>query len=49
MKKGIKVKTWLSEEIGTIVDYNPQTNEVTVKYSGSTGVYVCPLGMCTFI
>lgn len=49
MKKGTKVKTWLSDEVGTVVDYNPHTNEVTVKYNGSAGVCVCPLGMCTFI
>lgn len=49
MKKGAKVKTWLSDEVGTVVDYNPHTGEVTVKYKGSAGVCVCPLTMCTFV
>ena len=49
MKNGTKVKTWLSDEVGTVVDYNPHTNEVTVKYKGSAGICVCPLAMCTLV
>lgn len=47
MKKGTKVKTWTNTSVGTVIDYNPQTNEVTVKYKGSKAVDVLPLKMCT--
>lgn len=46
MKKGTKVKTWTHTEVGTVVGYNPQTNEVTVKYKGGHGVDVIPVSMC---
>lgn len=49
MKKGTKVKTWTNTVIGTVVDYNPQTKEVTVKYKGSKAVDVLPLRMCTAV
>ena len=46
MKKGDKVKTWTNETIGTVVEYNPHTNEVTVKYKGRKGYDILPLSMC---
>lgn len=46
MKKDTKVKTWTNTAIGTVIDYNPQTNEVTVKYKGSKAVDVLPVRMC---
>ena len=46
MKKGTKVKTWTNTEVGTVVDFNPRTNEVTVKYKGSKGVDTLPVSMC---
>lgn len=46
MKKGTKVKTWTNTTIGTVVDYNPQTKEVMVKYKGGKGIDVLPLNMC---
>lgn len=49
MKKGMKVKTWTNTAIGTVVYYNPQTREVTVKYKGSNVVDVLPINMCRSI
>lgn len=49
MKKGTKVKTWTHTAIGTVVDYNPQTKEVTVKYKGSKAVDILPESMCKVI
>lgn len=46
MKKGTKVKTWLSNQVGTVVGFNPHTNEVTVKYKGISGMSVIPVSMC---
>ena len=46
MKKGTKVKTWTNSKVGTVVDFNPQTSEVTVKYKGDKGVDTLPLSMC---
>lgn len=46
MKKGTKVKTWTSTTVGTVVNYNSNTNEVTVKYKGRKGYDVLPLSMC---
>lgn len=49
MKKGTKVKTWTNTSIGTVIGYNPQTEEVTVKYKGSKTVDVLPTRMCKTI
>lgn len=43
LKKGDKVKTWISTKIGEVVDYNEQTQQVTVKTKGSRGLDVMPL------
>lgn len=49
MKKGTKVKTWISQKVGTVVKYNSNTNEVTVKYKGIKGYDVLPASMCSKI
>lgn len=49
MNIGAKVKTWISDKIGTVVDYNPVTKIVTVKYKGSSGYDELPLSMCELV
>ncbi len=49
MKNGDKVRTWISDKIGTVVSYNPETKIVTVKYKGSSGYDELPLSMCELV
>lgn len=46
MKKGDKVKTWISNEIATVIKVNTRTKEVTVKFRGQKWDAVMPELMC---
>lgn len=37
LKKGDKVRTWIDTRIGTVVKYDKQTKEVTIKTKGRSG------------
>ena len=37
LKKGDKVRTWTDTRIGTVVKYDKQTKEVTIKTKGRSG------------
>jgi len=45
MKKGDKVRTWSSTQIGTIKKINPD-GTVDVKYKGSNVIDQLPKSMC---
>ena len=39
-KKGMKVKTWISNSLGTIEQVNKYTRELYIKYKGTPGYTV---------
>ncbi|GEM_PF-2416547 len=49
MKRGTKVKTWISPEIGQVIGYNKHTRTVTVVYPGSKVHTELPETMCTTV
>ncbi len=49
MKRGTKVRTWISSEIGQVIGYNKQTCTVTVVYPSSKVHAELPETMCVAI
>lgn len=48
-KKGDRVKTWISDKIGKVVDYDKVSDKVYVKVKGTSGYDVLPASMCSKI
>lgn len=46
-KKGMKVKTWLSNSVGTVVEVG--TDHLSVKYQGIPGYSDVPFNMVTIV